>query len=118
MEDMNKALEEQLSPEVKEKIAKVAADTIMGDLNAMANEDSDKMLQQLQEAQAENAKQDPNSSLNEIAQNYLRVRPRPKQLVRDYKKIGRNDPCPCGSGEKYKNCCMSSGRFETLHEVK
>ncbi len=21
------------------------------------------------------------------------------------KKIGRNDPCPCGSGEKYKNCC-------------
>lgn len=21
------------------------------------------------------------------------------------KKIGRNDPCPCGSGKKYKNCC-------------
>ena len=20
--------------------------------------------------------------------------------------IGRNDPCPCGSGKKYKNCCM------------
>ncbi|HPA73466.1 MAG: SEC-C domain-containing protein [Spirochaetes bacterium] len=19
---------------------------------------------------------------------------------------GRNDPCPCGSGKKYKNCCM------------
>ena len=24
------------------------------------------------------------------------------------KKVGRNDPCPCGSGWKYKNCCMSS----------
>ena len=24
---------------------------------------------------------------------------------RKAKKIGRNDPCPCGSGEKYKNCC-------------
>jgi len=23
------------------------------------------------------------------------------------KKIGRNDPCPCGSGKKYKRCCMS-----------
>jgi hypothetical protein len=23
------------------------------------------------------------------------------------KKIGRNDPCPCGSGKKYKKCCMS-----------
>jgi len=21
--------------------------------------------------------------------------------------VGRNDPCPCGSGKKYKNCCMS-----------
>ena len=21
------------------------------------------------------------------------------------KKIGRNDPCPCGSGKKYKRCC-------------
>ena len=24
---------------------------------------------------------------------------------RDGKKIGRNEPCPCGSGKKYKNCC-------------
>jgi uncharacterized protein YecA (UPF0149 family) len=21
-------------------------------------------------------------------------------------KIGRNEPCPCGSGKKYKNCCL------------
>lgn len=26
--------------------------------------------------------------------------------VRSSKKIGRNDPCPCGSGKKYKHCCM------------
>ena len=25
--------------------------------------------------------------------------------VREYPKIGRNDPCPCGSGKKYKECC-------------
>jgi preprotein translocase subunit SecA len=24
-------------------------------------------------------------------------------------KVGRNDPCPCGSGKKYKSCCMRSG---------
>ena len=23
------------------------------------------------------------------------------------KKIGRNAPCPCGSGKKYKKCCMN-----------
>ena len=25
--------------------------------------------------------------------------------VRNDNKIGRNDPCPCGSGKKYKHCC-------------
>jgi preprotein translocase subunit SecA len=24
---------------------------------------------------------------------------------RESPKVGRNDPCPCGSGKKYKNCC-------------
>jgi len=28
-----------------------------------------------------------------------------QQTVRRGKKIGRNDPCPCGSGKKYKKCC-------------
>ena len=27
-----------------------------------------------------------------------------KPFVRDQKKIGRNEPCPCGSGKKYKKC--------------
>jgi len=25
--------------------------------------------------------------------------------IRAEKTVGRNDPCPCGSGKKYKNCC-------------
>jgi len=28
-----------------------------------------------------------------------------QQIVRSGEKIGRNDPCPCGSGKKYKKCC-------------
>ena len=28
-----------------------------------------------------------------------------KKQARSDKKVGRNDPCPCGSGKKYKNCC-------------
>jgi len=32
---------------------------------------------------------------------------KPKETtVRVNEKVGRNDPCPCGSGKKYKNCCM------------
>ena len=29
-----------------------------------------------------------------------------KQTPKKSKKVGRNDPCPCGSGKKYKNCCL------------
>ena len=33
------------------------------------------------------------------------LRPKPAPFVRQMGKIGRNDPCPCGSGKKYKHCC-------------
>ena len=29
----------------------------------------------------------------------------PKKTIKNGKKVGRNDPCPCGSGKKYKQCC-------------
>jgi len=32
-------------------------------------------------------------------------KPKPRRPVKVGKKPGRNDPCPCGSGKKYKNCC-------------
>ena len=32
-----------------------------------------------------------------------------QQVVRGSAKIGRNDPCPCGSGKKYKKCCGANG---------
>ena len=38
------------------------------------------------------------SSANANAQSSI-------QIVRSTPKVGRNDPCPCGSGKKYKNCC-------------
>jgi len=31
---------------------------------------------------------------------------KPKPIRRDQPKVGRNDPCPCGSGKKYKQCCL------------
>jgi uncharacterized protein YecA (UPF0149 family) len=33
-------------------------------------------------------------------------------------KIGRNDPCPCGSWKKYKNCCLKSGKYEKYVQPK
>lgn len=31
--------------------------------------------------------------------------PTPETVRREGPKVGRNDPCPCGSGKKYKKCC-------------
>lgn len=33
------------------------------------------------------------------------VSPDPIESIKADKKTGRNDPCPCGSGKKYKQCC-------------
>jgi preprotein translocase subunit SecA len=40
-----------------------------------------------------------------VARPATRVEPR----TADGQKIGRNDPCPCGSGKKYKKCCLLKG---------
>jgi preprotein translocase subunit SecA len=38
-------------------------------------------------------------------QRASRERSNKRQLIRVEKKVGPNDPCPCGSGKKYKKCC-------------
>ncbi|HEX7787531.1 MAG TPA: preprotein translocase subunit SecA [Methylomirabilota bacterium] len=35
--------------------------------------------------------------------------PRAEPRAADGQKVGRNDPCPCGSGKKYKKCCLLKG---------
>jgi hypothetical protein len=42
--------------------------------------------------------------LRKISYPETKIPPKKKE-----KKIGRNDPCPCGSGKKYKKCCMKKG---------
>lgn len=29
-----------------------------------------------------------------------------------FEKLGRQDPCPCGSGFKFKNCCLRTGDYD------
>ncbi len=34
---------------------------------------------------------------------------KPQPIRNRQQRVGRNDPCPCGSGKKFKNCCMRKG---------
>jgi uncharacterized protein YecA (UPF0149 family) len=38
--------------------------------------------------------------------NGLRVAPWTEAVTETPGKAGRNDPCPCGSGRKFKKCCL------------
>lgn len=46
------------------------------------------------------------SILTEERRKEIFLTQRKSNTVINDKKIGRNEPCPCGSGKKYKNCCM------------
>lgn len=48
---------------------------------------------------------------------YLRHK-KTKTTYREHKKINRNDLCPCGSGKKYKNCCLESAKYEKYTDKK
>jgi uncharacterized protein YecA (UPF0149 family) len=39
-------------------------------------------------------------------------------LRRAYDKVGRNAPCPCGSGKKWKKCCANSTEPITSEEAR
>ena len=45
---------------------------------------------------------DPVSALGWTAENYG------QPVKNPFKDVGRNDPCPCGSGKKYKKCCLDA----------
>ena len=46
----------------------------------------------------------PVSPMAQVTGSTSSRKPQP-QKVASSKKVGRNDPCPCGSGKKYKHCC-------------
>ena len=69
------------------------------DLTASIQDDTITLLLKAELQRVRPAEQEENKNLQT---NRPMGAPIPKKVVRE---IGRNDPCPCGSGKKYKNCC-------------
>lgn len=46
-----------------------------------------------------------NAENNDYVMSHGDSRTNGKSVRKDKHKVGRNDPCPCGSGKKYKKCC-------------
>ncbi len=69
------------------------------DLTASIQDDTITLLLKAELQRVRPAEQEENKNLQT---NRPMGAPIPKKVI---KEIGRNDPCPCGSGKKYKNCC-------------
>lgn len=69
--------------------------------------DKEKLYKNMVDARAEWLYELPqwNSIFDEETRKRLFLEQRKSGTIRKEKKIGRNDPCPCGSGKKYKKCC-------------
>lgn len=51
------------------------------------------------------------------SQQYVRPR-KTRTIIRKFdKKVMPNDPCPCGSGKKFKKCCKGTGDFDGTREL-
>ena len=72
---------------------------------ASIREDTSRLVLTVQIKQNENIEREqvakPTTAIHGESDGTVKKRP-----TRNVQKIGRNDPCPCGSGKKYKNCCL------------
>jgi len=49
-----------------------------------------------------------NAALGRPVAKEMKLNPTPVQMNRRPPKVGRNEPCPCGSGRKFKKCCLNA----------
>ncbi len=62
-------------------------------------------IRPLKESEIERLEEQRRRQQEEINYSHGGEENKPKTVRRKGKKVGRNDPCPCGSGKKYKKCC-------------
>ncbi len=76
-------------------------------IRLFATEAGFEKLETMNETEVEAQQQKIELNLNRLFQHFYEQRKQPSQpIVFDSPKVGRNDPCPCGSGKKYKKCCL------------
>lgn len=69
----------------------------------------DEIIQEENDIQVETKPTAPNIDINILRSRTLRkiFGIRLPSYKREFPKIGRNEKCPCGSGKKYKKCCIN-----------
>lgn len=74
-------------------------------ISALAGVYDDDMPDNMDEWEAGRLQNELPYAVKDIAAFWRVLCNKPETVRRKGKKVGRNDPCPCGSGKKYKACC-------------
>jgi len=119
--------ENRLNEALKDKVDALGSDMIMGTMKQLSGDTKERIdklndaVDEYKEANSEAAAQAAVTGDALEAMRRAGIYRKTRPIARDYKKIGRNDPCPCGAVDengkpkKYKNCCLDSGKYETTH---
>ena len=96
-------------------LGKIAGNNTNSDDIISAATMTDVQKQNLEDlATAKNAVEGNKFSEEEIRRYMANMKTRP--IVKNH-KIGRNDPCPCGSNRKFKNCCINKPEYSEYHTI-
>ena len=89
-----------------EMLDQVKHDTIsmLARIRIQNEQDIQRMEEQRRAEQSMDFNKSESSSIFEKSNNNAKKNNN-SPFIRSGKKVGRNDPCPCGSGKKYKHCC-------------
>ena len=75
-------------------------------IKLFASEQGDEQLEKMDEQQLTAEKLKIESSVRALFDHFVTQQGPNQPQVDDTPKVGRNDPCPCGSGKKFKKCCL------------
>ncbi|MBQ0720751.1 MAG: UPF0149 family protein [Gammaproteobacteria bacterium] len=85
----------------------MALEAALKPIRLFATEDGFGQLAELDDEQIEQRQQTIEPAVRQLFLHFFERRKDPGQSVlRARPQAGRNDPCPCGSGKKYKKCCL------------
>ncbi len=93
--------EARLQAEAEAKAKAEEEAKLQAEVEAKAKEEEEAKLQAEVEAEV------PTSITQKIESVTVTNEPKAQSTLDPHIKVGRNDPCPCGSGNKYKKCCMN-----------
>ncbi|MBI4193910.1 MAG: preprotein translocase subunit SecA [Betaproteobacteria bacterium] len=89
---------------VKTEVTRILMTVQIRSAEELAATEEPEVPRNVQYQHAEYAAGSDNTALELEEEGEVAVAEKPQPFVRGGRKVGRNDPCPCGSGKKYKHC--------------